>query len=485
VGRAQIAGVLVVVASIAVGACSPAPGPTQVVAAETATPSPPPSTSRPVTPSPPAATPRPSTEASASPEPSPVNPFGRTSLDLSVTYDVKAAITVGSGALEVTTLLRVQNTSGGGIDHLELNSLAARLGGIRILESTVDDEPVDVEVDDQTIRVPLGRILPDGGTALVRIGYRARLRGTLVDPDWMFSRSGDTLVLYRWIPWVSRAVPFDRPNDGQPFVTPTSPRVDVEIVTDEPMILAAPTGEVVRAGVGRGGAWAFTLQDVRDVSVVLATDFRVVEGTAGGVTIRVYTAAGSPNRQRLLALARQAVTEQARLLGLDFPRSFLAVVETEGGEALEAPGLIWVPRTDDTLNRTYQVHQKIAHQWFYGLVGNDQRAEPFADEGPADFLARTVLDNFRPSRCSTSALDRGLAAYARGCYYEVINVQGGLLLDEVRRRIGNEAFWGALRGYLQVHRLGLAGTRSLLEALEAASATNLAPLLRSRFPSLY
>ncbi|HSL97491.1 MAG TPA: hypothetical protein VK831_02865 [Candidatus Deferrimicrobiaceae bacterium] len=398
---------------------------------------------------------------------------------------MKAAISVDSGALEVTTLLRVQNESGGGIDHLELNTLAARVGGLRVIEATVDDTPVDVEVDDQTITVPLGRILPDGDSTLVRIGYRARLRGGLADPDWMFSRAGGTLVLYRWIPWVSRALPFNRPNDGQPFVTPSSPRVDVEIVTDAPMVLAAPTGQVVRAGVGGGGAWSFSMQDVRDVSVVLAPDFKVLEGEAGGVTIRVYTPAGSTNRQRLLSMARDAVIGQTRLLGLDFPRSFLAVVETEGGEALEAPGLIWVPRTDDTVNRTYQVHQKVAHQWFYDLVGNDQRADPFADEAPADLLARTVLGSFRPSRCSISPLDRGLGGYAGGCYYEVVNVQGGLLLNEVRRRIGSEAFWGALRGYIEANRLGLAGTSTLLEALRAASEVNLLPLFRSRFPSLY
>jgi hypothetical protein len=406
-------------------------------------------------------------------------------MDLRVTYDVKAAIGVASGSLEVTTLLRIINESGGGIDHLELNTIAARLGAMRIIEATVDDEPVHVRIDDQTLEVPLGRVLAAGESVDVRIGYRARLQAGLGGSDWMFSHAGDTLVLYRWIPWVSRTLPFDRPNDGQPFVTPVSPRVDVEIVTDEPMILAAPAAEVVRAGVGHGGAWAFTMTAVRDVAVVLAPDFKVAEGKASGVTIRVYTPAGSANRDRLLALARQAVTEQSDLLGLGYPRSFMAVVETEGGEALEAPGLVLVPRTESSLNRTYLVHQKVAHEWFYDLVGSDQRAEPFADEGPADFLARSVLDSFRPSRCSTSPLDRGVGGYSGNCYYEVIQVQGGLLLDDVRQRIGGGAFWKALRAYLTAHAHGFGGTHDLLEAFRAASDVNLLPLFRTRFPSLY
>ncbi|NJD29354.1 MAG: hypothetical protein FIA92_13790, partial [Chloroflexi bacterium] len=376
--RARVAGVLAVVGAIAAAACSPTPGPTAgptvVVAAETDVPTPSArATQRPVTT--PTATPRSSAAPSATPSgapsetPEPPDPKGRTSLDLRVTYDVKAAIGGGDGSLEVTTLLRVSNDSGAPVDHLELNTIAAALGGIRVIESTVDDQPVKVRITAQTIEVPLGDVLEAGETTDVRIGYRARLRAGLSGSDWMFSHAGDTVVLYRWIPWVSRTMPFDRPNDGQPFITPVSPRVDVEIVTDRPMILAAPTPEVVRAGVGSGGAWAFSMQDVRDVSVVLAPDFKVHEGKAAGVEIRVYAPSGSPNASRLLSLARQAVSSQTDLLEVDFPRSFLAVVETEGGEALEAPGLIWVPRTKDTLNRTYLVHQQVAHQWFYGLVG--------------------------------------------------------------------------------------------------------------------
>ena len=476
-------------ASIAAGACAPdanqtpaaTPLPTVVVAAETDAPTPavPNGSALPSS--------GPSTTPTVDPSSTPELPdtAGRTSMDLRVTYDVKAALSVDSGAIEVTTLLRVANESGSDIDHLELNTIAAALGGIRIIESTVDDEAVKVRISDQTLIVPLDGTLAAGDSTEVRIGYRARLRAGLTGSDWMFSHAGDTLVLYRWIPWVSRAISFDRPNDGQPFVTPVSPRVDVEIVTDQPMILAAPTPDVVLAGVGRGGAWAFSMQDVRDVAVVLAPDFKVIEGKAAGVTIRVYVPSGSANGSRLLALAKQAVSGQSDLLDLDFPRSFLAIVEPEGGEALEAPGLSLLPRTKDTLTRTYLVHQQVAHQWFYGLVGTDQRAEPFADEGPSDLLARTVLGAFRASRCPTTPLDRGIAGYSGGCYYEVVNVQGGLLLDDVRQRIGGKAFWTALRGYVSAHQRGFGGTVALLEAFRSASEVNLLPLFRSRFPSLY
>jgi hypothetical protein len=82
-------------------------------------------------------------------------------------------------------------------------------------------------------------------------------------------------------------------------------------------------------------------------------------------------------------------------------------------------------------------------------------------------------------------LDRTILSYTRTCYYEVVLVQGGRLLDDVRRRMGTKAFWKAMGGYLEANRYGLGGTRQLLDALQAGTSADLTQLLRPRFPSLY
>jgi len=409
----------------------------------------------------------------------------RSSLAVSATYRVNATITVRTGALDVTTRIMATNLAGDGIDRLELNTIAAAVGGIRITTATVDDVPVTVAIKDQTVVVPLGGILPDGASAIVTIAYRATLQKDLQGSNWMFTRSGGTLALYRWIPWISGAVPFGRPNNGEPFVTPSSPKVDVEILTDEPMVLAAPAADVAAYTAGAGNDWSFSLQNVRDVSVVLAPDFGMATGRADGIPIRAYSRPGGLSATALLQQASAAISAQASLLGVAYPWTTLTVVETPGGVGLESPGLIWVPDHLDSRNRAYAVYQGVAHQWFYGLVGNDQRNEPFADEGPSDLLARTTLGTLRPSRCPRTPLDRTIAAYSHGCYYEVVLVQGGRLLDDLRRRMGTKAFWKAMAAYLDANRYGLGGTRLLLDALQAASPVNLLPLIRPRFPTLY
>jgi hypothetical protein len=409
----------------------------------------------------------------------------RSSPDMLARYHVNAAITVATGALDVTTAIELRNESGGPIDRLELNTIAARLGRLQIVATTVDDAPVAPTVDDQTIVVPLGGILPDGATTTVRIEYRATLRPGISGSDWMFTRSGGTLAMYRWIPWISVAMPFDRPNDGQPFLTPSSPEVDVELLTDAPMVLAGPSAQSDEFAAGAGTAWSFSMQDVRDVAIVLAPEFRVAHGEADGVPVRAFSRPGGPSATQLLDFATGAVRAEADQLGMAFPLEAMTVVDTPGGTGLESPGLVWVPRGLDTLNRRYAVYQGVAHQWFYGLVGSDQRAEPFADEAPADLLARTALGSLRPSRCSPARLDRQLGAYPKSCYYEVIFVQGGRLLDDIRRRMGSSAFWAALRAYLTAYRNDIGGTRQLFDALRDGTSTDLLPLIRSRFPSLY
>jgi len=474
-------------------ACAPAPSASDLRSAPL---TPPPSPSL-------AGTPAPVATATRIPAPTPQPPpasaivpgsIDRTSLDLAAVYAVDLTVDVATGALRVVTTIGLTNDSDGGIDRLELNTIAARLGEIDVTEASVDGRPVDIEIDDQTVVVPLGGILPEGEVAEVQLTYAATLRPDLDGSDWLFSRAGGTLALYRWIPWVSRATPFDRPNHGDPFVTPSSPRVRIHVATDRPMVLAAAAPDPgPTPGPGPGGtdpgpaarAWTFEVNDVRDVAIVLAPDFAVTTGEAEGIPIRAYTRPGGLDGQRLVAQAAHALTTEASRIGVEYPLPAYSVVETTGGYGMESPGLTWIPRGTTAANLPYLVHHETAHQWFYGLVGNDQQAQPFADEAAADLLARTVLGAIRASRCDPAPLDRPITRYSQACYYEVIYIQGGNVLDDVRAAMGSEPFWAAMGDYVEANRDGLGGTRQLLEALRAASPVDLLPILRARFPDLY
>lgn len=403
----------------------------------------------------------------------------RTSLRLRATYDVDLRIDSATGAIAVASTMRVTNASGASIGRLELNTVAARLGRLRLGAVTVDGRPVTARIADQTLIVPLGGILPDGATALVRLAFRATLRGGTSGSDWLFSRAGGVVAAYRWLPWVSRRIPFDRPNYGDPFVTPVSPMVRVRITTERAMPIATSGRRVAVDGLTQ----TFVAQNVRDFVVTASPRYRVVEGVAGSTRVRVYHLPGAP-ASRLLSSAVRSLTRMARLVG-PYPYPVYSVAQTAGGYGMEAPALTWLPADVPAARLSYLVGHETAHQWFYATVGNDQASEPFADEAAADFLARYTLGARRASRCATDRLDRGISGYSAACYFEVVYVQGGNLLDDLRRAMGDAAFWAALRGYVTDRRFELGGTRALLDAIDAGTPLDLVRLFAARFPRYY
>ena len=308
------------------------------------------------------------------------------------------------------------------------------------------------------------------------------MRNNLAGSNWLFTRANGIIDLYRWLPWVSRRIAFNRPNHGDPFETPSSSSVTVRIDTSVKLVLAT-TGE--RTAVSADGlTQTFTASDVRDFTVTAALDYRTQSRVVAGTTVRVYYRPGAPGRAMLDAAASAFASLRGRLG--PYPHPTFKVVQSAGRYGMESPGLIWIPTGVAASNLRYLVAHETAHQWFYGIVGNDQATEPFNDEAAADFAARYVLGLRRASRCATARLDRRIYDYSATCYYEDIYIQGGNLLDDARKRMGSTAFWTALRGYIAANRNKIVKTRVLLDALDAATPQNLAAkLFARRFPRIY
>ena len=317
----------------------------------------------------------------------------------------------------------------------------------------VDGVNVARRVKDQTIIVGLGGILAAGATVKIRVKYHATLRSTLSGSNWLFTKVNGIVDAYRWIPWVSRETPFSRPNHGDPFVTPVSPLVQLRIVTDRKLRFAVNAN---RMSVSSNGlTQTFEARNVRDVTITAAPDFRTRSTYVGKVQVRYFYRSGS-NAATILDAAADAIRAYQARVG-PYPYTTFKVAQSAGGYGMESPGLIWIPYGHGSANLRYLVSHETAHQWFYSLVGNDQARQPFADEATADFLAREITRTRRGSRCSTGLLDRSIYSYSSACYYEIVYIQGGNLLNEARRRMGSTAFWSALRKYVVANRFGLTG----------------------------
>ena len=405
----------------------------------------------------------------------------RTSLSLSSTYSVTLALRYGSRAFNVNSTATVTNRSGGAIDRIEFNTIAARLGGMTLKRVEVDGRRVSARVSDQTIVVPLGGILAAGDTARVRIQYASTLRSTLGGSNWMFTRTNGTVDAYRWIPWVSRATPFSRPNHGDPFVTSVSPHVRLTVQTDRRLVIASTAD---RTGASADGlSQTFEARNVRDVTITAAPDFRSRSTLVGTTRVRYYYRSATDASLILDAAVRAFRTIEGRLGPYPYP--IFKVVQSAGGYGMESPGMIWIPPGSARANLRYLVAHETAHQWFYGLVGNDQARQPFVDEAMADFVARDITGTRRSSRCATGRLDLSIYSYSSACYYEIVYIQGGNLLNQARLRMGSTRFWQTLRSYVADHRDEIVSTPTLQQTLDDATTIDLSTLFRPRFPRFY
>ncbi len=405
-----------------------------------------------------------------------------TTYDMSASYDVAIRLRWATGQITVTTDMDVDNTSGMSVTHLELNTVAARLGHMKLLNSRVDGSEVKTRVSDQTLTVPLSKTLLPYGEALVHTKYRAQLLHSTANHDWLWSQFNDVASVYRSIPWLSASRPFDRPNDGDPFVTQTASRVRVTFTSDTPLVYATSGQQVSYSGK----TTVFEANLVRDFNFTASRQYNVLNGKTvdGQHRISVMTKwLSSSQAARILSVARRAIDQYTQWIGpIGCPT--IVIAEIAAGVSMESPCLVWITRGSGAFT-DYRVAHELGHQWFYGMDGNDQALDPFFDEATTDFLARTFLGQLRGSQCDKDRLDLSIYRYQGTCYYETIYIQGSLFLDHIRQQLGTRAFWEALSTFWRDHRWTVTNTHALLEAFREVGGDRLLPEYHKRFPSLY
>lgn len=191
-----------------------------------------------------------------------------------------------------------------------------------------------------------------------------------------------------------------------------------------------------------------------------------------GVRIRV---AGSRRmRRHLPAALRRAARAfrhlQRRYGGYPLRRLDLVIGTLDFGGA-EFPGI--VASTPDAATISHEV----AHQWFYGLVGNDQYTDPWLDESLTawheELLAPGTYrcDPRAPLGGSPLGLGAGMRSFgARSSLYTRVIYRGGACaLTRLQRDIGPRRLASAVRAYVRRNGGGIARSADFLRAVQAAA----------------
>jgi hypothetical protein len=373
--------------------------------------------------------------------------------------------------------LRLWSNGIGGCDPIAITISHPSSGSLRT--PTVGCTAVRVDLD-----APLG----PGEREALRFDLRIRVPAR----NDRFGAAGGMSLLGTALPTL--AVHDDRGWHLDPFVAFGESFYSIvgsyHVTLDVPEDLATPTtgsSEGVRS-VGGREIRTFVAQDTRDFEWA-AGPFRMLLARSDDILIRVWYLPGLvPAREaaRMLGVARTAMTTFGTAFGA-YPYPEIDVVLTRfrryGG--MEYPQIVFVdPRA------TFVTHE-LAHQWWFGIVGNDEYAEPWLDESLATwsmFLPiRPWLSCEAPSWPSPTARITNDMAYWSNHEkeYGTIYRAGGCMFADLAHRFGLARFEEILAGYAGANRFGVARAGDLIGAIDRAASQELPDLDMSAYWSTW
>lgn len=256
----------------------------------------------------------------------------------------------------------------------------------------------------------------------------------------------------------------------------------------------ANTGVVKKVNaVDSKNVYEIEAKAVRDFAFVLSDKFSVATETYENVEIKYYYYDDENYAQNLKAIVDSIKTFN-NLYGT-YPYSTYSVVKANfihGG--MEYPNLVIISDSVDDINDYINVIvHETAHQWWYGLVGNNEYDYAWLDEGLTDY-STALFYKYNPSygidfneiiKNTTNSyvnfvevytkvlgsvdttMTRNLSEYnTEPEYVYMAYVKGVLLFDSLRENVGEEKFFTVLKKYFKDFKYKNATPEDLIGVFE-------------------
>jgi len=434
-------------------------------------------------------------------------------------YDLDAILDYLQHSLAVTETIKYVNNNPEALDDLilvvepnrrleafSLVSLTWEAGGsIKDYDLTVDQLHIPLPYplasgDGVSIVIKYGlkipEILPPSGTNRpIPYGYTDR-QTNIVDwyPYIPPYRSGDGWLVHKnW--WFGEHQVFDSADFQVKFRL-------AEPVQDLVIAASAPSKQ-------DGDTFVYHLDSARTFALSASNEYQVQTTTVGDVTIYSYSFSFDIDAgQEVLQNTADALQLFSQLI-MPYPHSSLSVVEADFLDGMEYDGLYFLSHGfydlyDGTPKGylTFIAAHETAHQWWYGLVGNDQAMEPWLDEAMCTYMELIFYENIYadyPPGSGQSLVDWWW--YYRVNFYEpdgwvdgsiydfdqfrpyrdAVYLNGAKFLDDLRNLIGDQAFFSFLRDYAGQNKYQIATGTDFFGLLKENTSKNLNGLLRQYF----
>ncbi|HYE74794.1 MAG TPA: M1 family aminopeptidase, partial [Blastocatellia bacterium] len=280
-------------------------------------------------------------------------------------------------------------------------------------------------------------------------------------------------------------------------------------VEETPVSIPDKTESTRRQQVFRGSK-------LRGFALALAENLRVQQKQAGTVRLRSYFEAGNEKLgQRVLDITAKALSVYSNAFGqysfpslsiielplpagysgIEFPGFIVLAqaycIDFESPQSTRLPNLVREQADVITSALDFTLAHCLAHQWWGSTVGSDPQRSPYLDESLANFAAayfyeatygkeagedainkhlRATYQTYRSLGGVDTEMDKSARDFRSAMQYAaIVQAKGAMMMIALRKQLGDEAFFKAIKGYYEEFSFKFATPRDWREALLSAS----------------
>ncbi len=367
-------------------------------------------------------------------------------------------------------------------------------GYMDILGVKVRNKETRFDIDGINMKVSLPGELMPGRSTSITINFMVKLPPS----DGRFGYGKNTIRLANWYPIVSMYGKDGWNKDpyyatGDPFYSETA-KYTVRLTAPSEYSVAS-TGTAKTEENKTNKMWYINADKVRDMAVVLSDKFKVKSTSVGGTKVNSYYFGDDKIGERSLKYAADALEYYSRTFGR-YPYPEYDVVEADfyiGG--MEYPQLSMIDRTIYSKNNIFVLEQIIAHetahQWWYGVVGNNEVKEPWLDEALTEYSTMQYFREFYGSELSNrfwKAYEQFADKYADSKrkvtdpvnkftndteYSAIVYEKGALGFKKIEDAVGRDNFIKGLKMYYKQNMYKNVSADDLIEAISKATGKDM------------
>nr|MBN1229214.1 M1 family metallopeptidase [Anaerolineae bacterium] len=359
------------------------------------------------------------------------------------------------------------------------------------------------------LTVVLPQIIYPGDTLLVDFSFNVVIQPVAKTAEPPVGLTGWTNEVIQAGEWYPALVPYLEGEGwltwwyhpvGDPFVYAQA-NYNLTITTDSAITVASGGFVEVEDGAEGNSIWHFAMQGGRGIAFFASNMYETAVDEANGIPVTSYYFPDHAEAgQTALQVAVESLELYEQLYG-QYPYTDLAVVENGFAGGMEYSGLISL---SDFVYHTYPgqapsvlhalTSHEVAHQWWYGSVGNDQVHEPWLDESLAFYSELLYFEEYYPDLIDwwwevqvwqygvTTDVDLSIYDFGHTSNY-VVAVYGSSaqFLHDLRSLMGENDFFAFLSDYYASNQWSFVTADDFFAAVRSHTDEDLTSLLTTYF----